>query len=42
MSYRKLKAGSYAKIDGFEGTRNLADSNDWSDSTEFGYYYVED
>ena len=41
MSYRKLKAGRYAKIDGFEGTRNRADSNDWSDPAEVGYYYVE-
>lgn len=33
--------GRYAKIDGFEGTRNRADANNWSDSSEGRYYYVE-
>lgn len=33
--------GRYAKIDGFEGTRNQHDSNNWSASTEVAYYFVE-
>ncbi len=33
--------GRYAKISGFEGTRDQYDSNDWSDSTEGKHYYFE-
>lgn len=33
--------GRYAKISGFEGTRNRLDSNNWSDSLEVKYYYSD-
>ena len=33
--------GRYAKISGFEGTRDQNDSNGWSDSTEGKHYYFE-
>jgi len=33
--------GRYAKISGFEGTRERVDSNDWSDSWEGKYYYSD-
>ncbi len=34
-------AGRYAKIKGFEGTRNRNDSNNWSDSIDGRYYTLE-
>ena len=33
--------GRYAKINGFEGTRSRYDSNNWSDSDDVAFYYVE-